>query len=133
MSDPVKKRKIPAPVPLEDNREFWEGCERGEYLVKFCEACNRAHYYPRAICPHCFSDRTVWRKGSGRGTVYSWTVYRRGQPEPYAIAYVELEEGPRVITNLVGFDFDNIRIGDKVTVVFEPTAGGPPVPMFKPA
>ena len=132
MSKYTITRKIPAPVPLEDNKEFWEGAERGEFMVKFCEACGKAHHYPRAICPHCFSDRTVWRKGSGRGTVYSWTVFRRA-PEPYVVAYVELEEGPRILTNLLGFDHDRIAIGDPVKVVFIPTAGGPPVPMFEPA
>ncbi len=125
-------RTIVAPQPLEDSREFWAGTERGELLVKHCEACGKAHHYPRARCPHCFSDQTVWRKASGRGTVYSWTVMRRA-PEPYALAYVELEEGPRMLTNLVGFDLDRIVIGDRVEVVFEPTRDGPPVPMFRPA
>lgn len=125
-------RKIPAPTPLEDSRDFWEGAARGELMLKHCEACGRAHHYPRARCPHCFSDRTMWRQASGRGTVYSWTIMRRA-PQPYTLAYVELDEGPRMLTNLVGFDPDAIEIGAAVEVVFEPTEGGPPVPMFRPA
>ena len=131
MSTPEAQRPIPAPVPLEDAKEFWDGAARGEFMIKFCEACGKAHHYPRARCPHCFSERTVWRNGSGRGTVYSWTVFRRG-PAPYAIAYVELDEGPRILTNLVECNLDRIAIGDRVEVVFTPTQGGPPVPMFRP-
>ena len=68
---------------------------------------------------------------SGRGTVYTFSVTRRAGPIPFAIAYVTLEEGPTMMTNLVDCDLDAVRIGDKVQVVFKPTDGGPPVPMFK--
>ena len=97
-----------------------------------CEACGEPHYYPRPICPFCGSDRTTWLEASGRGTIYSYSVFRRA-PVPYAIAYVTLEEGPTMMTNIVDADLDAIRIGQRVRVRFSPTEGGPPVPTFAPA
>jgi uncharacterized OB-fold protein len=90
------------------------------------------HYYPRALCPFCFSADTEWQTTSGTGTIYSYSVMRRVDA-PYAIAYVTLEEGVSMMTNIVDCDLDKIRIGQRVKVVFKPTDGGPPVPMFTPA
>ena len=91
-----------------------------------------APHYPRAICPFCFSDRTEWKDASGRGTIYSYSVLLR-VPAPYALAYVTLEEGVTMMTNIVDCDLDKIRIGQAVKVVFKPTDGGQAVPMFTPA
>jgi uncharacterized OB-fold protein len=126
------ERKIPAPVPNPETQEFWDAAQEGRFLIRHCSACGRAHWYPRAICPFCFSNRTEWREASGRGTVYSFTVMRRA-PEPYAIAYVTLEEGPAMMTNIVECDFARLAIGQPVQVSFRPTEGGPPVPVFRPA
>jgi uncharacterized OB-fold protein len=114
-----------------ETRPFWDAAAAGRLLLKLCEACGEPHYYPRAICPFCGSDRTAWIEASGRGTVYSYSVFRRA-PVPYAIAYVTLEEGPTMMTNIVDADLDAIRIGQRVRVRFAPTDGGPPVPMFAP-
>ena len=97
-----------------------------------CTACGERHHYPRAICPFCGSDKTEWTEASGRGTVYSYSVFRRA-PIPYAIAYVTLAEGPTMMTNIVDCDLDTIRIGQAVQVVFKASEDGPPVPMFTPA
>ena len=78
------------------------------------------------------ASRARWITSSGRGTIYSYSVMRR-VPVPYAIAYVTLEEGVTMMTNIVDCDLDAIRIGQRVKVVFKPTDGGPPVPMFTPA
>ena len=102
-------------------------------LIKYCAACGDYHHYPRAICPHCFSDRTEWREAKGTGAIYTWSVLRRGVPVPYCIAYVTLDEGVTMLTNIVDCDLDAVRIGQRVRVVFKPSAGGPPVPMFAPA
>ena len=125
-------RTIPAPPVNPESKPFFDGAAAGKLLYKRCAACGEAHYYPRANCPFCGSDRTEWKDASGQGTIYSWSVLRR-VPEPYAIAYVTLAEGPTMMTNIVDCDFDRIRIGQKVKVVFKPTDGGPPVPMFTPA
>jgi uncharacterized protein len=126
------ERKIPAPQPNPETKAFWDGAAQGRLLVKKCLACSQVHYYPRALCPFCGSDRTEWQQASGRGTVYSWSVMRRAEV-PYCIAYVTLEEGVTMMTNLVDCDLDGIRIGQRVRVVFTPTEGGPPVPTFTPA
>jgi uncharacterized OB-fold protein len=125
-------RTIPAPPVSPETTPFWDAAAAGRLLVKRCEACGEPHYYPRAICPFCGSDRTSWQEASGHGTIYSYSVFRRA-PVPYAIAYVTLEEGPTMMTNIVGADLDAIRIGQRVRVQFVPTDGGPPVPMFAPA
>jgi uncharacterized OB-fold protein len=126
------ERKIDAPQPVPETKAFWDAAAAGRLLIKRCAACGETHHYPRSICPFCGSDRTEWRDASGRGTVYTYSVMRRA-PVPYAIAYVTLEEGVTMMTNIVDCDLDAIRIGQKVRVVFKPTEGGPPVPMFTPA
>jgi hypothetical protein len=131
---PVREpeRKIPAPPVTPETEPFWSAAAAGRLLIKRCRSCGQAHFYPRTICPFCFNDTTDWLEASGRGTVYSYSVMRRA-PVPYAIAYVTLEEGVTMLTNIVDCDLDALRIGHAVRVVFKPTEGGPPVPMFTPA
>jgi uncharacterized protein len=128
----AQARPVPPPPVNPETRPFWDAAAGGKLLVKRCTACGAAHHYPRARCPFCGSERTEWTEASGRGTVYSYSVFRRA-PIPYAIAYVTLEEGVTLMTNLVDCDLDALRIGQAVRVVFTPTDGGPPVPMFTPA
>jgi uncharacterized OB-fold protein len=122
-------RKIPAPAINPETRPFWDAAAQGRLMVKKCLQCGEAHFYPRSICPFCHSDRTEWLAASGRGTIYSYSIMRRA-PEPYAIAYVALEEGPKMLTNLVDCVFDEIAIGKAVRLAWQPSDGGPPVPMF---
>ena len=100
-------------------------------MVKRCDACGEHHHYPRSHCPFCFSDKVLWRQASGRGTIYSYSVMRRAEV-PYAIAYVTLEEGPTMVTNIVDCDLNQLRIGQAVKLTFCATEGGPPLPMFAP-
>jgi uncharacterized OB-fold protein len=125
-------RKYPAPAVNPEIKPFFDAAAQGNLMLKKCAACGQSHFYPRAICPYCASDRTEWVTSSGRGTIYSYSVMRR-VPVPYAIAYVTLEEGVTMMTNIVDCDLDAIRVGHRVKVVFKPTEGGPPVPMFTPA
>ena len=127
------ERTIPAPEPNPETKPFWDAAAEGKLLIKRCRACGEAHYYPRALCPHCFSAETAWQEAKGEGTIYSYSVVRRGAPVPYAIAYVTLAEGVTMMSNIVDCDLDAVRIGQKVRVVFKPSEGGPPVPMFTPA
>src|SRR5882724_1102637 len=127
-----KGRTTPAPEPNPATNRFWEAAAQGQLVSKKCQACGEVHYDPRALCPFGGSDRTDWQPASGRGTVYSWSVMRRAET-PYAIAYVTLDEGVTMMTNLVDCDLDGIRIGQAVRVVWKPTAGGPPLPTFTPA
>ena len=126
------QRKIPAPTPTPETEAFWSAAKEGKFMLRRCTACGKAHWYPRAICPHCMSDKTEWVEASGRGKIYTFSVMRRA-PEPYAIGYVTLEEGPSMLTNFVDCDFDKLKIGQSVKLKFMPTEGGPPVPMFAPA
>jgi hypothetical protein len=127
MSTPA--RKIPAPQVNPEIQPFFDAAAQGRLMIKRCAACGQTHHYPRALCPFCASERTEWVPASGRGTIYSYSVMRR-VPVPYAIAYVTLEEGVTMMTNIVDCDLDGLRIGQSVKVTFKPTDGGPPVPMF---
>ncbi|HEU0155781.1 MAG TPA: zinc ribbon domain-containing protein, partial [Stellaceae bacterium] len=93
-------RKIQAPLPNLETQAFWDAAAQGKFMVGKCSACGRTHYYPRALCPFCFSDKTQLQQASGDGVIYTYSVMRRA-PVPYAIAYVTLAEGPTVMTNIV--------------------------------
>lgn len=100
-------------------------------MLAFCTACGKPHWYPRAICPLCGHGGIEWRPASGRGTIYSVSVLRRANP-PYALAYVTLEEGPTMMTNIVDCDLDELAIGQPVKVALRRQSTGLTVPMFTP-
>lgn len=127
-----KDRKIASPEPTVGSEAYWEGARNGKLLLRHCTSCNKVHHYPRALCPYCFSDKLDWREASGKGKVYSYSVMRRA-PELYVIAYVTLDEGISMMTNIVDCDLDKVRIDQPVKVVFKPSETGQPVPMFTPA
>lgn len=124
-------RDITPPQASPETAPYWKAAREGRLLVKRCDACGERHAYPRALCPFCFSERTAWEEASGRGTIYSFSIMRRAKV-PYAVAYVTLEEGPTVISNIVGADFDALRIGQAVRLDFRAATDGQPVPMFTP-
>ena len=126
-----QERKIQAPQPNPETEAFWKAAAEGRLMIGKCTACLKVHYYPRAVCPFCFNGKTELQQASGNGTIYTYSVMRR-TPIPYAIAYVTLSEGPTMMTNIVDCDLDKIRIGQSVRLVFKPSEGGPPVPMFTP-
>ncbi len=109
---------------------FWQRAAEGKLMLRHCNSCQRAHWYPRPICPHCFSADTEWRQAKGTGTIYSFSVMARAE-HPYVIAYVTLTEGTTMMTNIVDSDVAAIRIGDPVELVFQATQQGPAVPLFK--
>jgi uncharacterized protein len=130
---------LPAPSPQVnvETQRFWDATAQGKLLLPRCKACGLVIWYPREFCPECNSFDVDWFEASGRGTIYSYTVNRRGQGDyrdlSYVLAYVELEEGPRVLTNIVDCDHDQIKVGQSVEVVFHATQGGPSLPRFRPA
>ncbi|MCA7119639.1 MAG: Zn-ribbon domain-containing OB-fold protein [Acidibrevibacterium sp.] len=126
------RRKIPAPEANPETAAYWQAAASGKLVIRECSHCGKLHHYPRALCPFCFKPATGWREVSGRGKIYAYSVMRRAET-PYAIAYVTLEEGVTMLTNLIDCDFDGLRIGQAVTLVFQDSEGGPPVPMFSPA
>jgi uncharacterized OB-fold protein len=111
---------------------YFEAAGEGRLMLRCCRACGEHHHFPRAICPFCWSQELDWVEASGRGTIYTFSVTRRGERAPYCIAYVQLEEGPLMMTNIVAADLDEVRIGMRVAAIFPKSEGGLGVPMFSP-
>src|SRR5690349_21283137 len=114
--------RIPRPSP--EVQPFWDGAARDVLILPRCDDCGFVIWYPRAFCPACGNNRVSWFEASGDGVVYSFSVTRRGQGDyseagPYVLAYVELAEGPRVLTNIITDDVETIRIGQAVHVLFD--------------
>ena len=127
----------PAPAVLPEAEPFWAATARGELLLPKCAACATIIWYPKGICPKCGSLDIGWIEASGEGEVYTFTVSRRGEGAyreagPFVIAYVELDEGPRVMTNIVGCSPESVRIGLRVRAVFDDTGQGNALVRFAP-
>lgn len=119
-----------------DSRPYWEGLTQGELRIQRCNACSRAVFYPRAICPHCFSDQLSWIVASGKGTIYSYTVAHQAfgafaAEAPFIIAIVELEEGVRMMTRIIDVQREHVRVGAPVQVTFEPVGEQFTLPYFR--
>ena len=127
----------PEPVATPDSAFFWDGAARGELLIKRCDGCKTLWHPPRPMCPNCFSTSMVPQRMSGRGTVYSWAMpihpFPHGFAAPPIVVLIDLEEGPRIVSNLIGIDPRDIRNGMPVTVTFAATDGGKAVPVFQSA
>jgi len=134
----AKGYKKPLPRVDEETRGFWEALARHELYVQRCRACDTTRFYPRAVCPACLSSATEWVRASGRGTVYSFTVTHQNQAPgfreelPYVLAIVELAEGVRMMTNVVGCAPDAVRIGMPVEVAFDDVTPEITLPKFRP-
>ncbi|MGW8351202.1 Zn-ribbon domain-containing OB-fold protein [Streptomyces wedmorensis] len=116
----------PANLPDIDafTRPYWDAAAEGRLLLRRCAACERAHHYPREFCPHCWSEDVRWEPASGRATLYTWSVVHRndlppfGERVPYVAAVVDLAEGPRMMTEVVGVPEGDLRIGMELEVAF---------------
>jgi uncharacterized OB-fold protein len=133
MATPYQERKISDTALNPGDEPYFEAAARGKLMLKKCTACNEVHHYPRALCPFCWSDKVEWVEAKGTGVIYTYSVTRRGGPVPYCIAYVTLDEGPKLMTNIVDTDLDTVKIGQRVKVVFKKSEGGTAIPMFTPA
>ncbi|AQZ69689.1 Bll2959 protein [[Actinomadura] parvosata subsp. kistnae] len=128
----------PAPKPTPETQPFWDGTAAGELRIQRCEPCARHYFYPRPRCPRCGGDQVEWVRASGRATLYSYVINHRPAPgfeddAPYAIAVVELEEGVRMMTNIVGVPNtpEHLELDMELRVVFE-RRGDVSVPLFEP-
>jgi uncharacterized OB-fold protein len=112
---------------------FFEAARSGRFLLPKCEDCGRVHWYPRAVCPFCLSGKIGWHESQGLGRVYASTLFRRAEV-PSVIAYVELDEGPRMLTKIVTDGPGAVAIGQRVRVQFvaSPEAQDRPFPAFRP-
>ncbi|QMU79474.1 Zn-ribbon domain-containing OB-fold protein [Streptacidiphilus sp. PB12-B1b] len=112
------------PEPDGFTRVYWEAAARGRLLVRRCGGCGRAHHYPREFCPYCWSEDVAWEEASGRATLYTWSeVHANDLPPfrdrlPYVAAVVDLEEGPRMMTEIVDCPVAELRIGMPLFVTF---------------
>jgi len=128
---------FPAPVPSEDNQPYWDALKEGQLVLQVCAGCGRYQHPPRPMCGDCGSREHEWKPVSGKGTVYSYVVTHQAvHPSytghtPYVTAIVELEEGPRLTTNLTDIGPDEVAIGIPVEVVFHPLDDEITLPLFK--
>jgi uncharacterized OB-fold protein len=134
----MPKRPLPEATP--ETREYWEGTRRGELRIQRCTSCGKAYFFPRPFCPFCASKDVEWFTATGRGTLYSYVISHRpayGFQDwtPYVIAIVQLEEGPRMMTNIVGVEPtpENLPIDLPVEVTFEQQNDDITLPLFRPA
>ncbi len=131
----------PKPLPriTPDNRPFWDAVRRHELRLPKCQECGTVWYPLGPVCPECLSERYQWDRMSGRGKVSSWVVFHQAyfaefaDDLPYAVVQVELEEGLRLTSNLVGVPNDAITIGMPVEIVFEDVTPGVTLPRFRAA
>ncbi len=119
-----------------DSRPYWEGLAQGELRIQRCDACARAVFYPRALCPHCFSERLLWIVASGKGTIYSYTVAHQAfgpfaTETPFVVAIVELEEGVRMMTRIVDASRERITVGATVQVTVASAGEDFTLPYFR--
>jgi len=131
--------ELPTPEPpiTPETERFWDATGEDILLLTQCSDCGDIFHYPRVRCPHCASSETEWIEGSGKGTIYSYTVTRTtggkyANATPFVLAYVELDEGPRVMTNIVDADLDDIEVEQRVRVTFHETDEDHRLPRFTP-
>lgn len=134
------RRKYLKPLPeiLPETREYWEAAKRHDLLLQKCMDCGQIIYFPRFICFKCLSENLGWFKASGYGIIYSYTIIRQPahqsfeQDVPYVYAIIEVDEGSRMISNIVNIDPEKVKIGMKVKVIFEDVSREISIPKFEP-
>lgn len=125
-------------VPSPETRPFWDGVRDGVLRIPRCRDCTAYHFYPRPLCPHCWSRNIEWVQANGTGRLHTFVINHRPPqhlgPGPVILGMVELDEGPRLMTQIVGVDPDpvSVRCDMPVEVVFEGPAAGMTLPKFRP-
>jgi len=133
MTDAAPK---PLPHPSPESIPFWEGAREEKLMLPRCNTCGRFWFPPSQRCRHCLSGDFAWRESRGEGRIYSFVVYHRvyhpgfENDVPYVVAIVELDEGPRLLSNIVGTPWESIRCDIRVHVVFDDTGRGITIPKF---
>ena len=132
MSEPTRFE----PPISEVAEPFWDATREGRLLLQWCTACARPVWYPREVCPRCLGSTLEWRESQGRGVVYACTVEHKAQTRaleaPYVVALVELDEGVRLLSNVVGRPPERVAVGDRVRVRWETLSDGRRLPLFEP-
>ena len=128
----------PLPIPDDLSAPYWEHLRQGVFAMPCCQACGRFHFYPRPCCPYCRSMRLAWRPATGRGEVYSFSVVHRAPAAafegevPYAVAIVRTDEGPHLMSRIIGIAAGDVCIGLRVRVRVKPVVDGAALPVFEP-
>lgn len=136
-SAPAVRFDLPTIEP--ESRPFWDAAKAGQLMLGSCGGCRRVHYYPRPMCPHCWSEDVSLVPASGKGVVYTWsTVFVNDLPPfkemlPYVAAQVDLAEGVRITTNIIDCDPKDLVIGMPVSLAFRDLNDEVAVPVFRPA
>jgi uncharacterized OB-fold protein len=135
----MKNYKKIIPIPQGESEFYWNKTSQEQLWLRKCNRCSEAYFYPRDISPCCFSRDTEWTQSSGRGRLYAFSIIYRSpnqgfqEEAPFIVAIIELEEGPRMTSNIVGVDTpspDKLRIGMPVTVVFDKITDELSLPKF---
>jgi uncharacterized protein len=127
----------PIPTPTPETAPYWEGCRQHQLRLQRCAKCHGYQFFPRIYCSKCFSEQIEWVRASGLGTVLSFTIVRRpvsaafADEIPYVVALVTLEEGPQMMTNIVGCAPEEVTIGLPVEVIFEDWSPSISIPKFR--
>jgi uncharacterized OB-fold protein len=120
----------------EASAPFWEATREGQLVLPWCTDCERHFWYPREVCPTCLGAAVEWRPSPGEGVVYACTVEHKAQTRaleaPYVVALVELDEGVRLLSNVVGGPPDRVAVGDRVRITWEDLSDGRRLPLFEP-
>jgi len=136
--------KKPLPVITDIDKEFWEGVQNNKLLLQRCLDCNRFQFFPRPVCVYCFGTNLSWEKSPGVGTVYAFTLVRwspipmfmkeiQEKGKPYVLATIDLDEGARIISRIIGCEPEEVKEGMRVEVTFVELNGtGFKVPYFQP-
>lgn len=128
---------VPAPLISAETKPFWDGAKAGKLMLPRCLKCGFVIWYPRQFCPECGHNAVEWFEACGRGSLYSFTTVRRGEGAYreiplYVLAFVELQEGPRVLTNIIECDPAQLQIGQAVDAVFCDAGGEAALLRFRP-
>ena len=127
----------PVPEPTAITARFWSATSEGRLLLQKCASCGAIQHYPRPHCVSCLSRDQDWLEASGRGTLYSFTIVRRAASKafeadlPYALAIVELAEGPHMTANIIGTPIDRLRIGMPLRLTFAPATADISIPQWR--
>jgi len=130
--------KKPLPVPQKWSKPFWEGAKQHKLLLKKCQDCGHIDHPPYLYCTNCMSENSKWIEASGRATLYAYCVNEYGVPFyfmpdlPYVVALVDLDEGPRMISNIVECDPKELKNGMKLEVVFDDVSPEVTLPKWRP-
>jgi uncharacterized OB-fold protein len=134
---PEGAKPRPAPIPDAESQAFWDGTLEGKLLVQECSMCGQRQLYGRSLCTNCHAAALTWIESSGLGTIYSRTIIRQNPNRsfkhmiPFVVALIDLDDGPRLMSNVIGTPAEEVHIGDRVRVVFEPVSDAVALPLFE--